>query len=410
MLKILALLPVALFVSLLFSSGAQAANCGGEGQKSCWNVDPKKGCKGDLKYVPGGLPGKGRCVKRVPKPPKRANCGGLNQNSCWSANPKEWCKGDLKYVPGGLPGKGRCVKREPKPPKQANCGGLNQKSCWNANPKKWCKGDLKYVGSGVPGSGRCIAADADPTPNCGGLNQKSCWNANPAKWCDDGLHYVTKGMPGSGRCVKKATNDEIKAAASKAFQKIDALGSNNPLVNLRNCLKQPGVFGDLRQQMGKRSENGVNAILARCNASPTALRSYGQQATGEASSTLFIEVGGGAVAGVGAEGAIGYAIPLVKKPDGRYYLTGGVGGGVGAAVGADVSVGLSSETMPTEHWATDKGKSVNFSGKLMGAVSVSIDFPRGTAKPSGFTLSGGVGLGAEIGVVIATWDKYLYNY
>ena len=120
--------------------------------------------------------------------------------------------------------------------------------------------------------------------------------------------------------------------------------------------------------------------------------------------SLFIEVGGVAVTGVGAEGAIGYAIPLVKKPDGRYYPTGGVGGGIGAVVGADVSVGLSSESMPTEHWATDKGKSVNFSGKATGAVSLSIDFPRDTAKRSGFTVSGG------IGVVIATWDKNLYNF
>ena len=206
------------------------------------------------------------------------------------------------------------------------------------------------------------------------------------------------------------TDSDLKRVANDAFKKIDALGSNNPLMNLRNCLKQPGNFAELKKQMGKKSENGINAILGRCNANPAALRSYGQQATGTESSTLFIEVGGGAVAGVGAEGAIGYAIPLVKKPDGRYYLTGGVGGGVGAAIGADVSVGLSSETMPTAHWATDKGKSVNFSGKLMGAVSVSIDFPRGTAKPSGFTISGGVGLGAEIGVVIATWDKYLYNF
>lgn len=177
---------------------------------------------------------------------------------------------------------------------------------------------------------------------------------------------------------------------------------------LRSCLKQPGNFANLKKQMTGRSENGVNSILKQCNVNPGALQTYGQSATGRKSSTLFIELGAGAVAGVGAEGGIGYAIPLQRNPDGRYYLTGGVG--VGAAVGADVSVGLSNETMPTEHWASDKGKSVNFSGKAMGAVSVSVDFPDESAVPSGFTISGGIGLGAEIGVIIATHDKYLYNF
>jgi hypothetical protein len=307
--------------------------------------------------------------------------------------------------------KGRCVKPTPKPkPEAKNCGGLNQKSCWNANPKKWCNAGLKYVTDGLPGSGRCIKPSDDPTPGCGGLNEKSCWSADPRKWCDGNLKYAGTGIPGQGHCIERVTDADLKRVARDAFQKIDALGKNNPLMNLRNCLTQAGNLAALKEQMGKRSKNGVNAILGRCNTNPAALRSYGEQATGTESSTLFIEVGGGGVAGVGAEGAIGYAIPLVKKPDGRYYLTGGVGGGVGAAIGADVSVGLSSESMPTAHWATDTGKSVNFSGKLMGAVSVSIDFPRGTAKPCGFTVSGGVGLGAEIGVVIATRDKYLYNY
>lgn len=65
--------------------------------------------------------------------------------------------------------------------------------------------------------------------------------------------------------------------------------------------------------------------------------------------------------------------------------------------------------MPTEHWASEKGASVNFSGKYIGGAGVSTDFPEDSIKPSGFTLSGGAGIGAEVGVVMFTTDKYLYN-
>jgi hypothetical protein len=255
-----------------------------------------------------------------------------------------------------------------------------------------------------------VKREPKPAKVCGGLNQSSCWHADPTKWCKGDLKYKPTGIPGQGTCIKRVTDNDLRSAAKPVFNKIDSLGRNNPLMDLRNCLSQPGTFANLRQQMLKRSENGMNSILKQCNVSPSALQAYGQNATGRQSNTLFIELGAGAVAGVGVEGGIGYAIPLQRNPDGRYYLTYGGGGGAGAAVGADVSVGLSNETMPTEHWANDKGKSVNFSGKAMGAVSVSVDFPDESATPSGFTLSGGVGLGAEIGVIIATNDKYLYNF
>ena len=218
MLKIFAALPMALFLSLLVTSTADAADC-----------------------------------------------GGLNQKSCWNVNPAKWCHDGLKYVPGGLPGKGRCVKPTPKP-KPKDCGGLNQKSCWNADPKKWCNSGLKYVTDGLPGSGRCIKPSDDPTPGCGGLNEKSCWSADPRKWCDGDLKYAGTGIPGQGHCIKKVTDSDLKRVANDAFHKIDALGSNNPLMNLRNCLKQPGNFAELKKQMGKKSENGINAILGRCNA------------------------------------------------------------------------------------------------------------------------------------------------
>ena len=116
------------------------------------------------------------------------------------------------------------------------------------------------------------------------------------------------------------------------------------------------------------------------------------------------------MAGVGVEGSIAYAIPLEPQPDGRYFITNGLGGGAGAAAGVDVTVSLTGEQMPTAHWIAEKGRSVNFSGKALGSVSVSIDFPERDITPQGFTVGGGVGIGAEIGTVIFTRDQYLYNF
>jgi len=426
-------------------------NCGGLNQKSCWNIDPKKWCDGNLQYKPTGVPGKGTCIKRAAKPAKK--CGGLNQSSCWSADPKKWCKGDLQYKPTGVPGKGTCVKRKAKPRKQcggrdqkscwnvdskkwcnagleyvgtgkpgdgrcitpgsdydASCGGLNQASCWNVDPARWCDAGLKYFGNGKPGEGRCIRPNSDPTPNCGGDGQSSCWNLNPKHWCDDGNSYSPGVIPNEGTCQRKFSDEEYKAAAREMLHTVQRLGVENPLVSLRTCLLIPDNLAQLQEVMSSRSENGVNRILSICGVSPDALAAYGQRALGYAPKTLEIGLAGGLVAGIGAEAAISYAIPLVTRPDGRYFISNGVGGGAGAAVGGDVTVSLSGDQMPTAHWASDKGRSVNFSGKLLGSASVSIDFPERGITPSGFTLGGGVGIGAEIGTLMFTRDQYLYNF
>ena len=162
--------------------------------------------------------------------------------------------------------------------------------------------------------------------------------------------------------------------------------------------------------MRSRSENGFNRILSICGAAPDDIKAYGQTVLGYAPKTIEIGLAGGLVAGIGAEAAISYAIPLVPRPDGRYFITNGLGGGAGAAVGGDVTVSLSGEAMPTGHWVSEKGRSVNFSGKLLGSVSVSIDFPERGITPSGFTVGGGVGVGAELGTIMYTRDQYLYNF
>jgi len=336
------------------------------------------------------------------------NCGGLNQKSCWNLNPKKWCNTGLQYVGTGKPGDGRCIAPggDPTP----NCGGRNQKSCWNANPKLWCDPGLKYFGTGKPGDGRCIPPGSDPTPNCGGEGQKSCWNANPKHWCDDGMSYSPGVIPNQGTCHRKLSREEYKAAARRMFEVVKSLGVENPAFRLRTCLLVPGNLTQLRNAMKERSENGINRLLSSCGVSPQALKAYGTKVLGAPPRTLEIGVSGGVIAGVGIEGSIAYAIPLVPRPDGRFFLTNGLGAGAGLAGGVDVTVGLTVEEMPIEDYVSEKGRSVNFSGKALAGGGVSIDFPERTITPHGFTISGGVGAGAEYGTVIFTRDQYLKNW
>lgn len=444
-------------LGLVFSLTATQAhagrNCGGLNEKSCWHVDPKKWCDGNLQYKPTGVPGEGRCVRRSSKPKPKPACGGLNQKSCWNLNPDKWCQAGLEYAGTGKPGDGRCIR--PGGDYNANCGGAGQASCWNANPARWCDAGLQYVGTGKPGDGRCVRPGSDPTPDCGGLNQSSCWNANPAHWCDDGLKYFGSGKPGDGRCVtpgsdptpdcggdgqsscwnanpkhwcddgmsyspgivpdqgtcyRKFSKQEYQTAARGMFETIERLGMDNPLFRLRRCLLEPDNLQALQQAMSSRSENSVNRMLAVCGVSPDALQDYGRTVLGHAPRTLEIGLAGGAVAGVGIEGSISYAIPLHARPDGRYFLTNGLGAGAGAAAGVDVTVSLTGDVMPTEHWVSDKGRSLNFSGKALASLSVSIDFPERGITPHGFTVGAGVGVGAEIGTLVYTRDQYLYNF
>ena len=295
------------------------------------------------------------------------------------------------------------------------CGGENQKSCWNVNPKKWCNPGLKYETKDVPGSGRCRARNYDSTPNCGGLNQKSCWNVNPAKWCDDGLQYQTKGLPGSGRCRHKIGQEQVKRVARQVYDRAQALGAHNPLTQLANCLHSGAHFGQLQKAMRSRSANGVNGVLAACDANPNALRSFGASTLGASNGgaqtkALTIELGGTAVVVAGVQGGIGYVIELEKDPISRFYLTGGLGGGPGGeSASADLSLGLTSDSVPTGKWAKDQGKSVDYAAHALGGAGVSIGFPGGEAlKPNGISISAGGGVGVEINTIFYNWDLYLF--
>ncbi|EAQ96543.1 hypothetical protein [Congregibacter litoralis] len=419
---------LALFFTLPAAEQAQAgANCGGLHQKSCWNINPKKWCDSGLSYRGNGKPGQGRCVKKKSTSRPKKTCGGLNQSSCWNANPKKWCKGDLQYKPTGVPGTGTCVARKVK-----QCGGLNQSSCWSANPTEWCSGDLQYKPTGVPGKGTCVARKVK---QCGGLNQSSCWSVNPTKWCRGDLKYKPTGIPGQGTCIERIEDEDLRDVAGPIAQRVANLGQNNPLEQLRSCLKRPENFARLRDAMKNRSKNGVNSVLANCGASPQALAEFGNQMLGFSSGSrssgfrtmngtrnssqsaasakswnLSIAVVGSAVAYGGIEGAIGYHVTLRSAPEARFYVAGGLAAGVGVSAGVDLALGLGYEEMPSNHWARSNGVSVSYSGKAVYGGGVAVDFGTDSAKPIGITVSGGAGAGAEVGVVTGTVAQYLYNF
>lgn len=384
----------------------------------------------------------GLLLLAIPEPAEAAKaCGGLNQSSCWNVNPAKWCKGNLQYKPTGVPGKGRCVKKPTPKPKKI-CGGLNQSSCWHVDPTKWCKGNLQYKPTGVPGKGTCVTRPAKAP--CGGEGEKSCWNINPAKWCEDGLKYKPTGIPGQGRCIRKVSDDELRDVASEVVARIKSLGSDNPLNDLRMCLKRPENYSALQSAMTSRSANGVNNLLRLCGVSPQALEDYAHRVLGSfngnaansgsyakgssmaslastsvrgsssgsrgKSVNLAIGLGLSGVAKVGVEGGVGYRIELRSNPEARFFVSGGLAAGIGLSGSADVSVGLSYGNMPTAHWARESGVSVSYSGKYVYGGGAAIDFSTNSFIPEGFTISGSAGAGVEAGVVTATGTQYLYNF
>lgn len=351
------------------------------------------------------------------------NCGGLNQKSCWSPNPAKWCNGSLKYKPTGVPGKGTCVQKKAK--KKRVCGGLGQSSCWNLNPAKWCQGDLKYKPSGVPNKGTCVSRVKE---KCGNLNQSSCWNVNPKRWCNDDLKYKPTGVPGKGTCVLGVRNNDLKDVASDVVDKLKQFGENNPLANLRRCLNRPQERAGLIAALNSKSKNRVNSLLRACNASPEAIASFASNILGgfgdsaggtslRSSSTsrgdvINLSLSGlaSAGAGVGVGGGVGYRIELRKEPQARFFVAGDVSVGFGLSAGVDIAVGVNYGEMPTNHWAREGGASVSYSGKAVYGGGVAVDFETDSVVPSGFTLSGGAGAGVEAGVVSGSITQYLYNF
>ncbi len=371
----------------------------------------------------------------------KKDCGGVNQSSCWSINPKKWCNPGLTYLPGGAPGKGRCIRKEAKASGNSgsgssNCGGLNQSSCWALNPQKWCESGLTYMPGGVPGKGRCIrkpAGIAGPgSTDCGGLNQSSCWALNPKKWCNGNLKYVPGGLPGKGRC-RDPRQLQMMDTALKLGAHFVRLGRDNPLRQLFRCLNQRENKAAMATAIRSRSKNAANSVIRGCNVDPGAMLRLGQNlkqhSMGSSNQTMgssnqddsppegsfvFFEFAGGAGAGFFDSGgtiggSIGYAVPLTERAKGsRFYGSSEklmFGGSLN--VGADLVAGLSWVGIADGDWADDPGYAVNVSGALGIKGGLSVGF-EDTFEATSISLSIGGGVGGEVGFYESN-TKYLVD-
>ena len=325
-------------------------------------------------------------------------------------------------------GQGRAQTRGIQLAAKAACGGENQNSCWNVNPRKWCEPGLQYVPGAVGRRGKCIRptrsepiVERDPTPNCGGIGQSSCWNVNPNKWCDPGLIYRAGGLPGRGRCLEPRRGDMLDYTRAVA-SRYSALGKDNELARLRNCINSPFMKVRMIGQMRLRSTNGTNSLLRECRIDPEKLQRVAAVVLGEDATPpdvgpnpappendqhlakkfrLFFEFSGGAAAGSrDLGGAIGYAIPLHKKPLGtRWYvnsMTYTRGFDLGA--GADILIGLGMPGVPSGDDAIESGEAgvMDIAAIFKGGLTTRLT----NSEDPSFAIFGGVGAG----LTAATFD------
>lgn len=102
---------------------------------------------------------------------------------------------------------------------------------------------------------------------------------------------------------------------------------------------------------------------------------------------------------MGASGDTGVVISL--RGNGlKFYANREFSYGLGLSVGADMNVGISRQVLMA---GTDKGRAIAASGRYIGGLGIAVDFS-GYAFPNwnrfdGFTISGGLGGGAEIGTI-----------
>ncbi len=375
------------------------AVCGSLGQKTCININPARRCDNGL--VEQRQSGRNICVRPEQLQPEPASCGGLNQKTCININPARRC--DAGLAEQRRSGRNICVPEGEVGPKERNCGGLNQKTCINVIPAKRCEAGL--VEQALYGRNICVRPQdlVEKDETCGGLGQVSCISANPAKWCDSGL--VQKRQPGRNICIKGVTNADRLDVAKTVLKDI---GDNNPLTRLSECLAQPAKLARLRDAMSDRDRNGISTLLTECDASISELASMGtipalnapSSVPGESGNpdgffkTLHITAGASGAAWVAGTGSAGYVIELVSRPNGRWYVTGGIGGGPKAEIVGDVTVALSRADIPTGAFGFDHGTSAVISGHLKVGVSGGIAFVGNTLEFDGVSFGVGGGLGA----------------
>lgn len=255
--------------------------------------------------------------------------------------------------------------------------------------------------------------EAQALHNCGGLNKKACKISHRGPRCQKGLKVKKK------ICVAKKTNvNKIMRKRARAIIK-QTKAQRKMLKKIRKCVSKRSTRKQFKVALKKKNPNVAYKVVSKCFSSRTMgnLRSVPRGIRIEANSktfnTMTVGIGGGGVGGFGGGGSLGIVINLNKAGSNvRFYTTGEATKGLGLAVGADVQVGLSTSKMPSRS-KKELGSSIVFAGKFVAGGGVSVDFNRYAGKLinpvnvafEGFAISGGAGVGIEIGTKHNTKTK-----
>ena len=304
----------------------------------------------------------------------------------------------------------------------SKCGGLNQRVCKKWEQLKGC--DKGFKRTKLVG-GTCVKKTKKPrlriirihepgATHCGGDGQRVCKKTEQLRGCDPGLHRT---KPIGGRCSTRFGYEFSKPklpVVDRAKRIDDGLGAQQQaLKGIADCIvANRDAF---RRAVQHRDQAAANQLAFACapahvigslRAAPTAGVSVSSHEQSRFFNTLTIGVGAGAMYGIGGAGETGLVLDLNGQTLPRFYSAGGVKLGVGASAGADVIVGISRDTLEQ---GSSNGIAVGAAGKYLagGGISVGFDYVLpGKENPfDGIAVSGGAGVGAEIGVVNPTWSK-----
>lgn len=268
----------------------------------------------------------------------------------------------------------------------ASCGGKNQKACPALKKGPQCSAWLAK-------DKRKICRP------CGGFKQKACPVLKAGKVCKDGLKKKR------GMCVvndKKASRKflkQITGLVKKNTSHVNALG------DFHSCLKKKGRKRALRKAIKSKNSRAASRVINTCltadirrklRAKPRGL-SAGRNPN--YFNTLSVGLGGGVIVGIGASGDSGVVISL-NGSGLKFYTNREFSYGLGLSVGADMNAGISRQVLSA---GTDRGRAIAASGRYIAGLGVAVDFSQ-HAFPKwnrfdGFTISGGLGGGAEIGTI-----------
>lgn len=323
------------------------------------------------------------------------NCGGLNQNSCWHADPRKWCDGDLKYIPGGIGRRGKCVGR----PKDDNdvvdetptCGGIGQASCWSVKPSRWCDAGLIYKPGGIPGRGRCEAPEAD--------NMMQFTRAMASR-------YNALGRNNELAKLRRCLANPVRLAKLKSAMRAQSTNTTNSVV--RECNVDPEKMQQVAEYvLMPMRQDAARVAGVRYRSTNAVIRNSDSDIDPLAKKfRLYFEFAMGAAANSAEAGVTwGYAIPLHSKPDGpRWYRSSDdYVRGLDLGAGGDVFIGLGFPGVPSGDGATESGQS----GLIAAAVLAKVAMLSRITEDGDPSYA--LGVGAGLGITGATFN-YTHTY